>query len=345
LQTLLSGIGLQASKLLRLASPESRLFLVARNHTNAIGAANDVIADATDTGSSTIEDDDNHGKDRRLFNENNLIPMACDHTSFESVRRFCAALRSIFDALSTSECKKVGIDVLCLNAAILLGVDSEVQFTSDDLELTMQTNHFAPFLIANLLLDLLNPGARVVVTSSGLHAFESFGNFEGTLNVKTGLIKTGFEMLDGSTYDHKKCYAVSKLCNVAFSQGLNRRLQDRGAIAVTFTPGLIPTSGLFRHQKLWHETVLKKSGVGMIETEEWGGVILAWMAISDQVGLHGGAYWRAPFGISRRGGKIPDDLYIAEINEEATDIKKQETLWRISAHLTGLDCGTIALVG
>lgn len=271
--------------------------------------------------------------------------MACDHTSFESVRKFCSHLRSTLDILSTRERRKVGIDVLCLNAAILLGEGCEAQFTSDDVELTMQTNHFSPFLIANLLFDLMNPGARVVVTSSGLHAFESFGNFDGCLNSKTGRVKTGFVTLDSSPFDHKKAYAISKLCNVAFSQGLNRRLQDRKAIAVSFTPGLIPTSGLFRHQKLWHETVLKKTGVGMIETEEWGGVLLAWMAISDKVGSQGGAYWRAPFGISRQGGKIPDDLYVAEINEEATDIKKQDVLWRISAEITGLDSETISLVG
>jgi NAD(P)-dependent dehydrogenase (short-subunit alcohol dehydrogenase family) len=296
--------------------------------------------------SSKIEDD--HNQDQEIYMSNdikNLFPMVCDHSRFESVRSFCAHLRSTLDSLSAKEGRRVGIDVLCLNAAILLGEDSEAHFTSDNLELTMQTNHFSPFLIANLLFDLINPGARVVVTTSGLHAFESFGKFDGILDLNSGRIKTEFEMVDGSPFDYKKCYAASKLCNVAFCQGLNTRLRERGAIAVCFTPGLIPTSGLFRRQKLWHETVLKKVGVGMAETEEWGGVLLAWMAISDEVGLQGGAYWRAPFGISRRGGKIPDDLYVAEINEEATDIKTQETLWRISAELTGLDSESVKLVG
>jgi hypothetical protein len=101
-------------------------------------------------------------------------------------------------------------------------------------------------------------------------------------------------------------------------------------------PGLIPSSGLFRHQKRWHETCLKKQGVGMVETEEWGGILLAWMAFSDKAGLDGGCYWRAPFGISRRGGKIPDDLFSASVNDEAIDISNQEILWEISATMTRL---------
>lgn len=292
-----------------------------------------------------IEDADNHEKNRCLLNGINLFPMVCDHTSFESVRNFCSDLRSTLESFSAKESRNIGIDVLCLNAAILLGEDAKAEFTKDNLEKTMQTNHFSPFLIANMLLDLINPGGRVVVTSSGLHAFESFCNFEGVLNSKTGLLNKGVEMMDGSPFDYKRCYAVSKLCNVAFCQELNRRLRHRNAIAVCFTPGLIPTSGLFRHQKLWHETVVKKSVVGMVETEEWGGVLLAWMAVSDKAGLQGGAYWRAPFGISRRGGKIPDDLYVAEINEEAADVRTQEILWRISTELTGLDGQPVFLVG
>jgi NAD(P)-dependent dehydrogenase (short-subunit alcohol dehydrogenase family) len=230
---------------------------------------------------------------------------------------------------------------MCLNAAIFLGEDSPAQFTEDHLELTLQTNHFSPFLIANQLFDRINVGARVVVTTSGLHAVPStsFGNFEGVLDPKTKKILAGFEMLDGSSFDHKRSYAISKLCNVAFCLKLNQRLLKRNAKAVCFTPGLIPTSGLFRHQKRWHETCLKKEGAGIIETEEWGGILLAWMAISDVAGEEGGSYWRAPFGISTRGGKIPDDIFSAPVNDEAKDIHNQEILWEISVVLTRISIG------
>ncbi|KAG7361441.1 short-chain dehydrogenase/reductase SDR [Nitzschia inconspicua] len=325
-----SGIGLQACKLIHSLSPKSRIFMVARNQEKADQAVKDVSDFVT-----TVP-----------FFEKSLVPVVCDHSKLRSVRQCCAVIKGHLQKESDVVGHSVGIDVLCLNAAIFLGDDSEPQYTEDNLELTIQTNHFAPFLIANELLEWINPGARVVVTTSGLHAVPgtSFGNFQGVLDQESGKPRTGFEMLDGAPYHHKQCYALSKLCNVAFCLELNRRLQERGAKAVCFTPGLIPTSGLFRHQKLWHETCLKKQVAGIVETEEWGGILLAWMATSDEAVEVGGLYWRAPFGISNRGGKIPDDLYPAPVNEEANDLSNQQKLWEISRFLTSASCPTISSI-
>jgi NAD(P)-dependent dehydrogenase (short-subunit alcohol dehydrogenase family) len=303
--------------------------MVGRNEEKAFRAVEEVVR--VSNSNDTNKSDSNHHSSR-----DRIFPMACDHSSFRSVNQFCEDLKNHLDAESSKEGYKVGIDVLCLNAAVFLGEDAEVQYTKDNLEVTVQTNHFAPFLIAHRLFDRINPGARVVITSSGLHAVPgtSFGNFEGAIDSSSGKIRDGFGMVDGTSFDHKRCYAISKLCNVAFCLELNRRLQQRNALAVCFTPGLIPSSGLFRHQKRWHDTCLKTHGMAMAETEEWGGAILAWMAFSDVAGMEGGCYWRAPFGISQRGGKIPDDLSKFPVNDEANDLKNQQILWEISATLT-----------
>jgi NAD(P)-dependent dehydrogenase (short-subunit alcohol dehydrogenase family) len=322
---------LYASKLLRSASPESRLFLVARNWEKATNAVKEV--------ESVLEG--NSVSDRNIF------PMVCDHTRLSSVHKFCEDLRIQLRSINTSDGQGrqigIGIDVLCLNAAILLGENAEAQYTEDGIEITFQTNHLAPFLIANLTFDMINPGGRVVVTSSGLHVFSTFDNFLGVIDPETGQIRKRFAMIDGASFDYKKSYAASKLCNVAFCLGLNRRLQKKGAVAICFTPGLIPSSGLFRHQKRWAETVLKKQAVGMDETPEWGGSMLAWMAIADEAGKPG-AYWRAPFGISKRGGTIPGDLFSAPIYEEANDPENQESLWKISAELAGIKSDLIRTI-
>jgi NAD(P)-dependent dehydrogenase (short-subunit alcohol dehydrogenase family) len=312
---------LYACKLLKLASPESRLFIVARNWEKAMNAMKEV--------ESVLEGNS--------VSDQNIFPMVCDHTCFSSVRKFCEDLRKQIRSINSSDGlgRQNGIDVLCLNAAILLGENAEAQYTEDDIEITFQTNHLAPFLIANLTFDMINPGGRVVITSSGLHAFSTFDNFLGVIDPETGQIRKRFAMIDGASFDHKKSYAASKLCNVAFCLDLNRRLQKKGAVAICFTPGLIPSSGLFRHQKRWNKTVLKKQHVGMDETEEWGGIMLAWMAFADEAGKPG-AYWRAPFGISKRGGTIPGDLFSAPIYEVANDPENQESLWNISAELTGI---------
>ena len=83
----------------------------------------------------------------------------------------------------------------------------------------------------------------------------------------------------------------------------------------------------------------------MVETEEWGGILLAWMAVSDKAGEEGGAYWRAPFGVSNRGGKIPDDLFAGAVNDEAMIPENQQRLWDISATLTGETVETSSIVG
>jgi len=312
-----SGIGLHASKLLRDASPNSTLYLVARNEDNA----NRTVELVASTNPGT---------------ENRTIPMVCDHSSLGSVRLFCKDLRH---RIQSETGKQKGIDVLCLNAAVLLGEDSGAMFTEDNLELTLQSNHVAPFLIANLLNDLLKPGGRVVVTTSGLHAFAKFNNFRG-MRKNENKTKKRFEMIDGNSFDHKMSYSASKLCNVSFCLELNKRLEERGVVASCFTPGLIPSSGLFRHQKRWKETMLKKKTVCMDDTEEWGGNFLAWMAFSDQAGKEGGNYWRAPLGISKRGGKIPQDIFCAPVNEEAKDPRNRIELWNRSADLAGIsaDC-------
>lgn len=339
-----SGIGLKACKILRLISPESRLFLVARSQEKASEAAeavNSVFVDSENASSNNssfskyVHSQQSYSCARDCNTRKTVFPMVCDHSSFDSVRDFCEDMKKELLLLSEIEGYQIGIDVLCLNAAVLLGEDLEVQYTEDNLELTLQTNHLSPFLITNSLIDFMNVGARVVVTSSGLHAFESFGNFEGVVDKKSGKIEDRFQMINGHPYHYKKCYAVSKLCNVAFCVELNRRLRERNAKAICFSPGLIPTSGLFKHQKHWDETLVKKHLIGMGESEEWGGLFLAWMAISDEASLKGGCYWKAPFGISRRGGKVPNDLVLESLIEEVTEPENTEELWRISSILTG----------
>ena len=226
---------------------------------------------------------------------------------------------------------------MCLNAAILMGAEAGPNFTEDGFEMTFQTNHLAPFLIANLCFDLLNPGSRVLVTSSGLYAHSTFHNFVGITDPKTGKIRKHFETIDGEAFHYKKSYSASKLCNVAFVVALNRRLQKKDSVAVCFTPGLITSSGLFRRQKGgWKETIRQTKAIGIDETKEWGGNVLAWMALSDEAGKRGGAFWRAPYGISQRGGSPEKDLFSAPISEEASDPLNQDKLWSLSAELTGI---------
>src|SRR5438067_3711751 len=79
----------------------------------------------------------------------------CDLADLSSVRAAAYELHERYD----------GIDVLVANA----GVRSfESHTTTDGFEQMMATNHLGPFLLTNLLLDLLRAGApsRIVITAS-----------------------------------------------------------------------------------------------------------------------------------------------------------------------------------
>ena len=85
--------------------------------------------------------------------------MLADLSVQAEVRRLAEEFRSGYDRL----------DVLVNNAGL---VQSERTETADGIETTLAVNHLAPFLLTNLLLDLLKRSApsRVVTVSSEARA-------------------------------------------------------------------------------------------------------------------------------------------------------------------------------
>lgn len=314
-----SGIGLYAAKALALSNPNHRLILVARNGEKAELAKKQVVCVLTDTA-----------------DESNIIPMVCDHASIKSVTEFAAQLREL--------CESIGvIDTLCLNAATLHD-SSTPEFTDDGLEKTFQTNHLAPFLIVNLCHDLIHRNGRIVVTGSGLHYRKAFGGFQGMIDPATGLAIKRFDTFDGSDFEAKSAYSSSKLCNVAFTLALNRRLQRRGnIIANCFTPGLIPQTGLFRDQGTI-QLVLFSFAMNMSRMSspvQWGGGALAWMAVSDEAGKRGGEYWKTPSGASLVDCSFGKEFCPVPPSDEALSEANQEKLWELTSQLAGISADVL----
>ena len=86
--------------------------------------------------------------------------------------------------------------------------------SSDGIEMTMAVNHFAPFLLTYLLLDLVKASAptRIVNVASSAH--------------KT-IKSVDFENLQGETnYDGFTAYSLSKLGNVLFTQSLAEKVRS-----------------------------------------------------------------------------------------------------------------------
>lgn len=101
--------------------------------------------------------------------------------------------------------------------------------TIDGLEMTFAINHLTPFLLTNLLLDVLKASApaRIINVSSEAQA-------GGRIN---------FDDLQSSKYYRfMRAYSQSKLADVLFTYELARRLQGTGVTANCLHPGFVRTN-------------------------------------------------------------------------------------------------------
>ncbi len=101
--------------------------------------------------------------------------------------------------------------------------------TVDGLEMTFAVNYLAPFLLTNLLLDLLTASApaRIVNVSSAAH--------------KSGSIQLD-DLQAEKLYRPLRTYPQAKLAVVLFTYELARRLQGTGVTANCLHPGFVATN-------------------------------------------------------------------------------------------------------
>src|SRR5712691_5806320 len=100
--------------------------------------------------------------------------------------------------------------------------------TVDGLEMTFAVNYLAPFLLTNLLLDVLKASApaQIVNVSSNSH--------------EAGYIQMD-DLQEEKHYRSMRVYGQSKLAVVQFTYELARRLQGTGVTANCLHPGFVAT--------------------------------------------------------------------------------------------------------
>jgi retinol dehydrogenase-14 len=181
-----SGIGLWTAR--GLASHGAEIILVCRDATRGKTALADIAGSATAKPTLLIAD---------LFSQPAIHQLAAD-------------VRSRFDHL----------DVLVNNVG---DVFSKRELTPDGIEKTFALNHLAPFLLTNLLLDLIKtaPQGRVVAVSSEVHA--------GKLDWDN--------LQSEKSHQFFKAYAVTKTENILFTYELARRLSGTNVTANAVSPG------------------------------------------------------------------------------------------------------------
>lgn len=119
------------------------------------------------------------------------------------------------------------LDVLVLNAGV---VRPRRELTVDGLEVDFATNHLSPFLLTQLLGDLLaaSTPARVVTVSSSGHRHVKAIDFNA--------------LPTGTDFHPLRTYSTTKLLNIMFTTELSRRLAGSGITANAADPGFVRTA-------------------------------------------------------------------------------------------------------
>jgi len=181
--------------------------------------------------------------------------------------------------------------------------------TADGHEKTFQVNHLAPFLLTNLLMDVLAAGSATVITTASDAA--SLGHVD-------------LDDLDSTRgFDTKKAYATSKLENILFTRELHRRYADRGIHAVAFHPGNVASnfaSGTTSNWRFVYNTPLRH--IALVSPEK-GTRTLLWLVNGTP-----GTTWTPGLFYARNKPKIP--------TPQAWDDALAASLWNRSAELAGL---------
>ncbi|XP_066253269.1 retinol dehydrogenase 14 [Euwallacea similis] len=232
----------------------------------------------------------------KLTKNENLLVKKLDLASQKSIREFSE------DILRTEQ----RLDVLIHNAGT---AEKKIIKTEDGLELTMATNHFGPFLLTHLLIELLKRSApsRIVVVASSLYQLAS-------LNLNN--------LNPTSSWFPPWIYYPSKYANICFTLELARRLEGTGVTANCLHPGLVE-SGIWRNVPAplnWPLQLIVKS---FFKSPEQGCQTSVFLACSEEVKNVSGKYFM--------------ECQVHSLNRGATDQSKAKKLWELSEEFVKLE--------
>ena len=170
-----------------------------------------------------------HGRNPSLGNT--VLEQTKKQSQNDKIDLFIADFASLRQVrrLANEVCKKYAkLDVLVNNAGAYM---RDRQLTEDGFEMTFAVNHLAPFLLTNLLMDLLKRSApsKIINVSSMAHQGAHLD-----LN----------DLQAEKRYDAYDVYSKSKLANLLFTHELAHRLENSGVTVNALHPGVIATKML-----------------------------------------------------------------------------------------------------
>lgn len=265
-----SGIGKAAAT--ALAAMDAEVVITGRNRERGESAAEEI---------------------RRVAGSDRVTLMLADLAIQSEVRALAAGFEANHDRL----------DVLVNNAGVIMNERTE---TPDGLEATLAINHLAPFLLTNLLLDLLKKSApsRVITVSS---------------EARRGAEIDFDDLQSERRYRGFPVYGMTKLANILFTYELAERLRGTGVVANCVHPGAVNSN--FGQHNRGPMTLLFRAFKPLMRSPERGVETIIYLAGAPEAGWMNGKY-------------LADRKVISF---EPRDASTQERLWKESAELTGLD--------
>ena len=196
------------------------------------------------------------------------------------------------------------LDVLVNNAGLIQNQRTE---TPDGIETTLAVNHLAPFLLTNLLLEVLKKSApsRIITVSSEAQRW-------GKMDLDDLQSKRSYKVF--------RVYGKSKLANILFTYELAERLEGTGVTANCIHPGPVSTNFGMNNGGLM--VLLFRALKPFMRSPERGADTLIYLASSPEVE-----------GVS---GRYFSDREVISSSEEPHDVSAQKRLWEESEELTNL---------
>ncbi|XP_065810691.1 retinol dehydrogenase 11 [Labrus bergylta] len=215
-----------------------------------------------------------------------------DLSSMDSVRTFANRILEEEKALH-----------ILVNNAGVSGLPKQI--SKDGLDMTFATNHLGPFLLTNLLLDLLKSSApsRIVTLSSVNHVKGEvdFSHFHG----------------ENLTYRVDKVYNNTKLHNVICTNELARRLKGTDVTANSVHPGVVLTE-VMRHYPFLIQFIFNLIGFFFFKSPEEGAVSSIYCAVAEETDGITGKYFDSdcsivlPSPLARDSALAVKDFEISE---------------------------------
>ena len=306
-----SGLGYHCAQQLAL-DPDWQIILACRNLTKAETAI---------------------AKIKAATNSDRIAAMQLDLASLDSVRSFVEEFKS-------RNLPPLGA-VVC-NAGVQF--IQRQTYTEEGFETTFGVNHLGHFLLVNLLIEQLDPPARIIFVSSDTHDSSKTTGMPAPYWRDPELMAhpdrdPELKGKDIGTLG-RTAYTTSKLCNVLCAYELDRRLQQqdtpsRSITVNVFNPGLMPGSGLASDYTatakfVWNNILpILCKFVPNVNTMSAAGKALARLVTDPE--------------LENVTGKYFSGLKMMKSSAESDDEEKAEQLWSSSLKLTRLQRGETSL--